>query len=73
LKKHTVNVKNAKATQELINSVMGNARGSRENVVDDLLTILEEALRGGVGFSPRCQHSRSSRRPGDHASEIAIC
>lgn len=31
--------------QELINSMMANARGTRENVVDDLLMILEEAQK----------------------------
>jgi Phage integrase family len=34
--------------QELINSMMGNARGTRKNVVDDLLMILDEARKGHV-------------------------
>jgi integrase len=34
--------------QELINSMMGNARGTRKNVVDDLLMILDEARQGHV-------------------------
>jgi hypothetical protein len=38
----------AKAVQELLNTMMGNARSSRENVVDDLLRILNEARKGHV-------------------------
>lgn len=38
----------AKAAQEVINSMLGNARGSRENVIDDLLMILDEARKGHV-------------------------
>jgi hypothetical protein len=34
--------------QELINSMMKNARGTRKNVVDDLLMILDEARKGHV-------------------------
>jgi hypothetical protein len=34
--------------QDLINSMMRNARGTRENVVADLLMILDEARKGHV-------------------------
>ena len=38
----------AKSVQAVINSMLGNARGSRENVIDDLLMILDEARKGHV-------------------------
>jgi hypothetical protein len=52
--------------QDLIDSMMKNARGTRENVVDDLLMILDEARKGHTVPTIEKKHSKFGlKKPGE--------
>lgn len=51
--------------QDLINSMMKNARGTRENVVDDLLMILDEARQGHSVSAIEKKHLIGLKKPGE--------
>ena len=52
--------------QDLINSMMKNARGTRENVVDDLLMILDEARKGHTVPAIEKKHLKFGlKKPGE--------